>query len=286
MHETSVGTTIEENAHVRQKYAAEGYCVSPPLIGRARLNRARTAVEAVIAGRYDTGVPPIYRNWSPGDPPRALVKIDLPHLCNWDLQQLVADPSIGAWAAGVLGANFLQLWACELIYKFPDRARSKAEDQGVIGWHQDDNFWSHWDGEVLTLWLALVDVDARMGPVRYVIGSHRWGAQENACFFSETDLDTQRRLIDAPPGRSWREVAPTLQAGAVSMHHRMTIHGSERNRSGVARVGLALHIRTEHARLLPTSEPPFHRPDPLDTHACPVLFGVAPQKAGGATWNV
>lgn len=134
----------------RQRYEEEGYCISPPLIHPETLDRARAAVTAVMAGEYDTAMSPIYRSWNPGDPPRSLVKIDLPHLCNSDIQKLVADPRIGAWVAGVLDAGFVQLWACELIYKFPE-AHSEPQHHGVIGWHQDDRFWDHWAGEVFTV---------------------------------------------------------------------------------------------------------------------------------------
>ena len=261
-------------AQLRQHYAANGYCISPPLIDGPTLDRARTAVAAVMAGRYDTGVPPIYRNWEPSDPPRALVKIDLPHLCSRDLWQLVADPRIGAWAASVLSVAFVQWWACELIFKAPE-AHPGVARQGVVGWHQDDRFWAHWDGEVFTLWLALGEVNERMGPLRYVLGSHRWGAQQPARFFFDSDLEAQRTVIGVPPGQTWHEEAATLPAGAVSMHHRMTLHASEPNRGDMPRIGLAMHLRTERARLVSTREPPFHSPDLLDMHACPVLFGVA-----------
>ena len=56
----------------------------------------------------------------------------------------------------------------------------------------------------------------------------------------------------------------------------LTLHASEPNRANRPRIGIAMHLRTERARLLPTSEPPFHTPDLLDPFACPVLFGVAP----------
>jgi len=148
--------TDADRLRLRQRYEEEGYCISPPLIHPTTLDRARAAVAAVMAGEYETDVSPIYRNWNPGDAPRSLVKIDLPHLCNRDIQQLVTDPKIGAWAAGVLGAKFVQLWACELIYKFPE-AQLEPQRYGVIGWHQDDHFWAHWAGDVFTLWLALLD---------------------------------------------------------------------------------------------------------------------------------
>ena len=100
----------------------------------------------MIAGRYETGVKPLYRSWNPGDPPRSLVKIDLPHLSDRVIQQVVSDRRIGDWV-----------------------------QQGAIGWPQDDHSFRHWAGQICTVWLALVDVDERIGPVRYVVGSHRWG---------------------------------------------------------------------------------------------------------------
>ncbi len=267
--------TDADRPWLRQRYEVEGYCISPPLVHSETLDRAQEAVAAVMAGEYETAVSPIYRNWRAGDPPRSLVKIDLPHLCNRDIQQLVAEPRIGVWAASVLDAAFVQLWACELICKFPE-ACPEPQRHGVVGWHQDDHFWGHWAGEVFTLWLALVYVEERMGPVRYVAGSHRWSTREQARFFFDTDLERQRNSIGTPPGYTWHEVPATLPAGAVSMHHRLTIHASEPNRSDVPRIGLALHLRTERARLVPTPEPPFHQPDLRDSYACPVLFGLPP----------
>ncbi len=199
--------TDADRPWLRQRYEVEGYCISPPLVHPETLNRAQEAVAAVMAGEYETAVSPIYRNWRPGDPPRSLVKIDLPHLCNRDIQQLVAEPRIGRWAASVLD-------------------------------------------------------------------SHRWGTRGQERFFFDTDLARQRSSIGAPPGHTWHEVTATLPAGAVSMYHRLTIHASEPNRSDVPRIGLALHLRTERARLVPTPEPPLHSPDLIDSYACPGLFGL------------
>jgi hypothetical protein len=257
-----------ELSRLQEQYASDGFCLSEPLVDPDTLINARQAVDATMAGWYETGTAPIYRNWSPGDVPRSLIKIDLPHLCDRTIQRLVGDPRIGRWAARILNAEFVQLWACELIYKRPEPAHS-----GVIGWHQDDRFWDHWAGEVFTLWLALVDVDDSMGPVKYVAGSHKWGIQDEARSFFQTDLPAQRTRIGAPSGHIWREVSATLLAGSVSMHHRLTLHASEANRAKAPRIGFAMHLRTERAHMIPTSKPPFHRPDLLDSYACPVLVG-------------
>jgi hypothetical protein len=113
-----------------------------------------------------------------------------------------------------------------------------------------------------------------MGPVRYVHGSHQWGSRQAARFFFQTGLDEQRRVIGTLPGRCWREeAAALLPAGAASMHHRLTLHSSGSNYGDSPRIGLAIHLRTERARLVTTSQPPFHSPDLSDPYACPVLAG-------------
>jgi hypothetical protein len=268
-----------ETGLARTRYRERGYCVSPPLLDDATIALARVAAENVIAGRYETGVGPLYRNWNPGDPPRSLLKIDLPHLCDRVVQRVVSDQRIGAWVADLLEASLVQMWACELICKFP-QADPRFPEQGAIGWHQDNHSFRHWGGQICTVWLALVDVDERMGPVRYVEGSHRWGERDAARFFFETNLDEQRASIGTPSGQAWREVTAALRAGAVSAHHRLTLHASGSNLRDTPRLGIAIHLRTENAHLATTKEPPFHRPDLSDTYACPVLTDRRPQAAG------
>jgi hypothetical protein len=254
----------------RGRYRADGYCVSGPLLDESAIAQARLAAGRVIAGCYETGVKPLYRNWNLGDPPQSLVKIDLPHLSDRMIQRVVSDHRIGEWVAGLLDARLVQMWACELICKFPQAGPLLAQD-GAVGWHQDDHSFRHWAGEICTVWLALVDVDTLMGPVRYVEGSHRWGQQDAARFFFETNLDEQRARIGTPAGAAWRETTAVLPAGAVSTHHRFTLHASSPNHGCVPRIGLAIHVRTERAELVATPEPPFHIPDLSDPYACPVL---------------
>ena len=262
--------TSDEIGSARTRYRDAGYCVSGPLLDEATIAHARLAAGNVIAGRYETGVKPLYRNWNPGDPPRSLVKIDLPHLSDRVIQQVGSDHRIGEWVAELLNASLVQMWACELICKFP-HADPLSPQQGAIGWHQDDHSFRHWAGQICTVWLALVDVDERMGPVRYVDGSHRWGQREAALFFFETDLDEQQARIGTPAGRVWKETTAAIPAGAVSVHQRLTLHASGPNHSEMPRLGLAIHLRTERARLIATPKPAFHRPDLSDPYACPVL---------------
>jgi len=122
-----------QTTRLRDQFAVNGFCLSEPLVDERLLTDALAAVDEVLAGRYETGIAPIYRSCAPGDARPSLVKVDLPHLCNRTIHRLVSHPAIGAWAAAVLDAGFVQLWACELIYKAPAGGQGGP---GVIGWHQ------------------------------------------------------------------------------------------------------------------------------------------------------
>jgi len=94
--------------------------------------------------------------------------------------------------------------------------------------HQD-NFYFCWNPpQVLTMWLALDDADEKNGGLRYVAGSHKQGIRPhgptNVLGFSQGVLDFGRDDLD-------REIAVSLKAGDLLVHHGNTIHRAEPNRS-------------------------------------------------------
>src|SRR4029079_11699315 len=146
---------------LRSDYERDGFVVAPQLVGPDLVDEAVARMDAVIAGAYETGVAPHWRRWDPGDDELRLRKLDQPQLCDRTLQRLVADPAIGRAAAEVTGADWIQVWAVQLLYKPPGGGCS-----GNVGWHQDQQYWLRWwtpDSELLTCWLALSDVTEESG---------------------------------------------------------------------------------------------------------------------------
>lgn len=229
----------------RERFERDGFCLTPPVLPPELVQRAVRRMDAVIAGEYETGVAPVWRTWKPGDDPGKIRKIDQPHLADRTILELIRYPEIGRWAAAITGAKCIQVWAVQMLYKPPG-----GDPAGNVGWHQDKQYWSYWEGEVFTAWLALSHVSADAGPVRFLRGSHRWGFLNQGNFF-ESNLKGLQEAIRLPEGASWEEAAAILPCGALSFHHRLTYHGSGPNQSAGPRRSFALHMRTEKSKVVP-----------------------------------
>ncbi len=255
------------------RYRRDGFYLAPPIIPADLIERVTESMDRVMAGEYETGEPP-RRSWNPGDDPKRIRKIDQAHLSDRTIYELASHPEIGRWAAALLGAERVQLWASQMLYKPPagpgGSGGSSVGVTGNVGWHQDKQYWKFLDGELYTAWVAVSDVTGESGPMRFLRGSHRWGLLDSGDFFGH-DHEAQRKGIPVPEGEAWDEVEAVLPPGAVSFHDRHTYHASGPNVSNAPRRSFAFHLRTEHARPVEGRDDYYvqHLDDPA---YCPVLY--------------
>ena len=101
-----------------------------------------------------------------------------------------------------------------------------------VKWHQDISFWPHTNYTPLTIGVFLGDVEADMGNVGFVPGSHQLeiydqydGEDWIGCLSSS---DVERLEVE-------EAVYPTGPAGSVTVHNCRTVHGSAPNRSDQGR---------------------------------------------------
>jgi len=252
------------------RYAQDGFVVAPPVIPADLVRRASEHMDAVMRCEYETKVPPHSRCWNPGDDPKKICKIDNAQLSDRTILELVSHPEIGRFAAEVTGAKMVQVWSTQLLFKPP--GGDVAGFGGNVGWHQDYQYWPYWEGEVFTAWVALCDVAAELGPVKFVRGSQNWGALKGGDFFGG-DLEGVRKKISLPADAKWEEVEAVMPAGACSFHHKYTIHGSGPNLSDRPRRSFALHMRTEKSKRVPGAEDHGYTSHLDDPARCPVIFG-------------
>lgn len=120
--------------------------------------------------------------------------------------------------------------------------------------HQDAYYFHLEPCIATTLWLALDDVDAENGCLRYVRGSHRRGVRPHR---RTATLGFSQGVSDFGTAEdSANEVACVARAGDLVAHHALTIHRADENRApgrprralGLVYYGSSARERTEEAK--------------------------------------
>lgn len=95
--------------------------------------------------------------------------------------------------------------------------------------HQDGYYFMLDPCEAVTMWFALDDVDEENGCVRYVKGSHEMGLRDHA---RTQTLGFSQGIVDYPTEADREcEVAFPGHPGDLLVHHALTIHRADGNRS-------------------------------------------------------
>jgi ectoine hydroxylase-related dioxygenase (phytanoyl-CoA dioxygenase family) len=153
----------------------------------------------------------------------------------WDL---LTNPRIVDYVADLLGANVIG-WGSHYFCKMPRDGRS-------VTWHLDASYWPLSPSKTVTVWLAVDDADRTNGCMRFIAGSHKFGHLE----YRESSTDEANVLnqtIDEVE-QYGSPVDVILQAGQMSIHSDLLLHGSEANYSDRRRCGLTLRYCTPDVR--------------------------------------
>lgn len=110
----------------------------------------------------------------------------------------------------------------------PEWFNKPAGTNHVTPPHQDNYYFCLTPPSVLTIWLALENVDAENGCLRYVVGSHRQGFRPHA---KSKILGFSQGITDYCADDFTRERAALLGPGDAVAHHGMMIHRADANLS-------------------------------------------------------
>jgi len=168
--------TREQQEVIKKSFETDGFYIAREVVDPSLVQNGSAHMDAVIAGEYETGVPPLdlaklataeqLEHLKSNPQSTKICKIDQAHFCDHTIRRLVSDPAIGRLAAAATGARWVQIWATQLLFKPPGDGGSAN-----VGWHQDMFYWQTvWEGQVFTARLAISDVTPEAGPMRFVRG--------------------------------------------------------------------------------------------------------------------
>lgn len=160
--------------------------------------------------------------------------------------ELVSHPRVLAALTDVLGPDLLLLGS-HFFCKHPDFSDS------YVSWHQDVTYWGLNPPKAVTLWLSIDGADVENGCMRVIPRSHRNGLLPHVEAQSKGNLLSVNQEIDLKLIDESKAVDIELQAGSASLHHGMTIHGSNPNCSNRRRCGLTIRFTTPDVS--PSNEP-------------------------------
>ena len=163
------------------------------------------------------------------------------HIRNPIVWKLVSHPRVLATVEEVLGPDLLLLGS-HFFCKQPGLADS------YVSWHQDVTYWGLNPPMAVTLWLSIDGADVENGCMRVIPRSHLGGLLPHGKAQTKGNLLSVNQEIDLSLVDESHAVDIELPPGSASLHHGMTIHGSNPNRSTRRRCGLTMRFITPDGR--------------------------------------
>jgi ectoine hydroxylase-related dioxygenase (phytanoyl-CoA dioxygenase family) len=164
--------------------------------------------------------------------------ISTAHMRYGKVYDLLTHPRIVACVRDILGENVVG-WGSHYFCKLP-------HDGKTVSWHQDASYWPMTPSKTVTVWLAIDDADTGNACMRFIAGSHHCGHLT----YRASD-PSEHNVLNQTVENAERFGAPVdveLQAGEISMHNDLLLHGSNANDSDRRRCGLTLRYCTTDVR--------------------------------------
>lgn len=248
-----VGRNAEE--HLIDTFHTDGFVVFPEALSLSLVDAMTERLEQVLRGHYDRGTHPdkaprliqkARRHQGPlgftGNLQNVKVlQIINMHKCDTLFRTICTDPALGQQVATLAGWKYGARLAQDQVWAKPPGA-------AALVFHRDSPYFMFTPPDVVTVWLALDDMDATLGPLEYVKGSHMWGDGRIGTsnqFFAANGGMTLLKSAAAREGIVDLDFVSMagLKAGGISIHHGRTWHGSGKNTSTTRpRRGLGIHF--------------------------------------------
>jgi len=142
--------------------------------------------------------------------------------------EICTHPKVLDHVEDIIGPDII-CWASHLFSKSP-------HDPKHVHWHQDASYWKLSPARTVTVWLAIDDADEDNSAMRFIPCTHNKG------IFNERETKGPSVLNIETVGAEemGQPFSNRLNAGQMSLHADMLVHGSKPNISGRRRCALTI----------------------------------------------
>ena len=201
-----------------EAFERDGFAFPLPAFAAADIDRLRC--------RTETELLPLW-----GDPTQETDYTFQTHLLFPWLDAVVRHEPILEAVSRLLGPDLL-LWNSGFVIKPPGSGY-------FASWHQDLLYWGLEPQEAVTAWLAFTESTVENGCVRCMAGTHLGGLLPVTETFAKDNMLSRGQEVDAAEAEG-SAVDVVLRPGEFSLHHGLTVHSSNPNRSASARIGMTM----------------------------------------------
>lgn len=268
----AVGGPLEEEEehfgtvpqHLQDEFRQDGFVVVPSVLDAATVDALNASLEDILRGTYDRGQRPdktpklvkgiLKENGGSVGPlgfsgnlqnVKVLQVINV-HKCNSLFRHVETNEKLGQLVAELAGWEQGARLAQDQIWAKPPGA-------APLVFHRDSPYFMFNPPHLVTVWIALDDMDEELGPLEYVPGSHKWGDGRFGSANQFFQANSKALLLSAAEREGETELdivsMAGLKAGGMSIHDGRTWHGSAKNTSKTRpRRGVGLHFVPAEAR--------------------------------------
>jgi hypothetical protein len=147
-----------------------------------------------------------------------------------ELLEFARNPDLLDIAEQLIGPDLI-LWGSQVFSK-------PASDGMAIPWHQDGQYWPMRPLATVTVWIAVDPATVENGCLRVIPRTHKGGLLPHEST-DEAGLALNQGLTKSAIDEE-SAVDIKLEAGQISLHHAMVVHGSNANLSSKRRCGYAI----------------------------------------------
>ncbi len=223
-----------------RSFEEDGFLILDRLFTEEEIAPVSEEIDCIIQGKVDY-VPPKDIVYEPGSPPRVRNVFRI-HLYNPFFMGMAKHPKIVSVVERLLGRP-LRLYSSQLFAK-------PAAVGTVVPLHQDMPYWPFAPFELLSCWIALDDSNTENGCVRFKVSSHKLGLLKHF----PSNVKGNSLALEDERIAGFPERVVEVPRGSCVLHHCLTAHWSEPNRSTHPRRGLIMMYMSPRVQLTDASK--------------------------------